>query len=127
MRLESLVLAGLLVGLAACNAPTPGPSQQATPAHGVARAPRQATIVEPRAAPGAFPRTVRDVNGEVVIASQPRRIHTLSVGYDEITFRLVELTRVVAVGTATANAEFSNVAAEAARVPARVSRDAEQI
>ena len=43
-------------------------------------------------------------------ARRPQRIHTLSVGYDEITFRLVEPARIVAIGTSTANPDFSNVA-----------------
>jgi iron complex transport system substrate-binding protein len=76
---------------------------------------------------GVFPRTVRDVNGDVLIPARPERIHTLSVGYDEITLRLVDPSRVVAVGTVTANPEFSNVASEAAQVANRVGRDAEQI
>jgi len=70
---------------------------------------------------------VHDVNGDATIPAKPLRIHTLSVGYDEITFRLVDLARVVAVGNVTANPEFSNVADDAARVPGRVGRDAEQI
>jgi iron complex transport system substrate-binding protein len=103
-----------------------GPAARMTPM-GAARSPRLAAIVEPRAASGAFPRTVRDVNGEVVIQKRPERIHTLSVGYDEITFRLVEPARIVAVGTVTANPDYSNVAEQAARIPGRVGREAEQI
>ena len=97
------------------------------PAVGEARSPRQAAIVEPRAAPGVFPRTVHDSTGDVVIPARPRRIHTLSVGYDEITFRLVDLSRIVAIGSVTANPLYSNVSTEAAQIPARVGRDAEQI
>lgn len=107
-------------GVSATAAPTPA-------GLGAARSPRKAAIVEPRAATGAFPRVVSDVNGQVTITAQPRRIHTLSVGYDEITFRLVDLSRVVAVGTVTANPDFSNVAEDAAKVPNRVGRNAEQI
>ena len=99
---------------------------QATPL-GAARSARAAAIVEPRAAAGAFPRTVRDTSGEVVIQRRPQRIHTLSVGYDEITFRLVDPSRIVAVGTVTANPDFSNVAEEASRIPSKVGREAEQI
>jgi iron complex transport system substrate-binding protein len=129
MRCVTWILSGLLVVAAACSQQQPPPSspQVPTPVLGAARSPRQAAIVEPRAAVGVFPRQVRDVNGDVIIPAKPQRIHTLSVGYDEITFRLVELSRVVAVGNATTNPEFSNVAVEAARVPARVGRDAEQI
>ncbi|HEY3063807.1 MAG TPA: ABC transporter substrate-binding protein [Chloroflexota bacterium] len=130
MRLLSALLIGVSQLVAAgCAASAPGaqPALSPTPVLGAARTPRQAGIVEPRAAIGAFPRTVRDQNGTVVIAAKPRRIHTLSVGYDEITFQLVDLPRIVAVGNVTANPEYSNVAAEAALVPARVGRDAEQI
>jgi len=72
-----------LLPLLACSSPMP-----ATPVLGAARSPRAARIVEPRAAPGAFPRTVRDSNGEVLIPRRPQRIHTLSVGFDEITYRV---------------------------------------
>ncbi len=127
MRFVAWTLAGLLVVVTACSQAPPAPPQVPTPVLGAARSPRQATIVEPRVAAGMFPRQVRDVNGDVIIPAKPQRIHTLSVGYDEITFRLVDLSRVLAVGNATANPEFSNVADEAMRVPARVGRDAEQI
>ncbi len=110
-RAQRLVLVATLalVG-AACSTPAPSP----TPVVGAARSPRKAVIVEPRVGAGIFPRTVRD-------------IHTLSVGYDEITLRLVDASRVIAVGSVTANPDFSNVADAAARVPNRVGRDAEQI
>ncbi len=117
-----LVATLALVG-AACSTPAPSP----TPVVGAARSPRKAVIVEPRVGAGIFPRTVRDVYGEVTIAARPQRIHTLSVGYDEITLRLVDASRVIAVGSVTANPDFSNVADAAARVPNRVGRDAEQI
>jgi iron complex transport system substrate-binding protein len=55
------------------------------------------------------------------------RIHTLSVGLDEITFQLVDPSRVVAVGSVTANPDYSNIADLAAQVPLKVGRDAEQI
>jgi iron complex transport system substrate-binding protein len=115
-------------GRCAPTAAAPAPTPVATPeGFGAARSPRVAAIPEPRAARGQFPRTVRDVNGEVVIPARPQRIHTLSVGFDEITFRLVDPARVVAVGTVTASPEFSNVVAEAAQVPHKVGRNAEQI
>ena len=127
--MKLVLVVGLCV-LVAC-APTPPPSPQPTvaptPVVGAARSERKATIAEPRVAAGVFPRTVRDVNGEVTIAARPQRIHTLSVGYDEITLRLVDPARVVAVGTVTVNPDFSNVAQEAGQVANRVGRDAEQI
>src|SRR6266508_2998007 len=123
-RAQRLVLVATLalVG-AACSTPAPSP----TPVVGAARSPRKAVIVEPRVGACIFPRTVREVYGEVTIAARPQRIHTLSVGYDEITLRLVDASRVIAVGSVTANPDFSNVADAAARVPNRVGRDAEQI
>ena len=63
----------------------------------------------------------------VTIPSKPLRIHTLSVGFDEITFRLVDLSRVIAVGRSTADPQFSNVADQARLVPHRVGRNAEEI
>ena len=102
-------------------------SRVPVPAVGAARSPRVARIVEPRVAPGVFPRLVHDVNGDVTIPARPMHIHTLSVGFDEITFRLVDLSRIAAIGTVTANPDYSNVADLAALVPSRVGRDAEQI
>jgi iron complex transport system substrate-binding protein len=122
--------AGALVFLlAACVVP-PAPSTTTTPAPppvGEARSPREARIVEPRVAPGVFPRTVHDSYGDVVIPAKPVRIETLSVGLDEITFQLVDLSRIAAVGTFTANSAYSNVADLAGQVPLKIGRDAEQI
>lgn len=95
-----------------------------TPVIGIARSPRKARIVEPTA---GWPRRVEDVNGVVTIPARPLRIHTLSVGYDEITFRLVDPARIVAVGRSTANPDFSNVAEQARLIPHHVGRNAEQI
>jgi iron complex transport system substrate-binding protein len=129
VRFPSCWVLTLLLLTSACTSPSPSanPASAPTPILGAARSPRQAAIVEPRVAAGVFPRRVRDASGEVVIPSRPQRIHTLSVGYDEITFRLVDPARIAAVGSVTVNAEYSNVAAEAAQIPARVGRDAEQI
>jgi iron complex transport system substrate-binding protein len=55
------------------------------------------------------------------------RIHTLSVGYDEITFRLVDPSRIVAIGRSTANPAFSNVAEQARLIGNQVGRNAEEI
>ena len=84
----------------------------------------QSRIVEPT--PG-WPRVVEDLTGRVTIPAKPMRIHTLSVGYDEITFRLVDPSRIVAVGRSTANPDLSNVAAEAQAIPNRVGRNAEEV
>ena len=119
-----------LVFVAACS-PTTSPrdatAAPVAPPVGEGRSPREAHIVEPQAPPGVFPRTVHDSSGDVVIPSKPMRIHTLSVGLDEITLELVDLSRVVAVGTVTANPDYSNVSDLAAQVSLKVGRDAEQI
>lgn len=106
---------------------SPVPAVPTPVGFGAARTPRKAAIVEPRAARGDFPRTVQDVNGRVTIPARPVRIHTLSVGYDEITLRLVDPARVVAIGSVSANPDFSNVADVAAGIPNKVGRNAEQI
>jgi iron complex transport system substrate-binding protein len=70
---------------------------------------------------------VRDASGDVVIPSKPMRVPTLSVGFDEITLELVDPSRVAAVGTVTANPEYSNIADLAAQVSLKIGRDAEQV
>jgi iron complex transport system substrate-binding protein len=74
-----------------------------------------------------FPRTIHDSSGDAVIPAKPMRMHTLSVGLDEITLQLVDTSRVVAVGSVTANPDYSNIADLAAQVTLKVGRDAEQI
>ena len=120
--------------LASCQGPTIAPRSsdqgaaattgEPTPAVGIGRSARKARIVEPTS---GWPRKVEDVSGVVTIPSKPLRIHTLSVGFDEITFRLVDLSRVIAVGRSTADPQFSNVADQARLVPHRVGRNAEEI
>lgn len=78
-------------------------------------------------ATAGWPRRVDTPHGVVSIAQKPQRIHTLSVGFDEITFRLVDPGRIVAISTSTANPDISNVADLAAQVPLRVGRNAEQV
>lgn len=85
---------------------------------------RKSRIIEPT---GGFPRKIQAVNGVIEIKQKPQRIHTLSVGYDEITFRLVEASRIVAVGQSTADPTLSNVADLAGQVPLKVGRNAEQV
>ncbi len=121
--------------IAGCNQPaasSPGDAAgsisratvEPTPVRGAARAQRKAQIVEPTT---GWPRKVEDVSGAVTIPVQPKKIHTLSVGLDEITFRLVDPARIVAVGRSTANPEFSNVAEQARLIPKQVGRNAEEI
>lgn len=123
----------LIVGLlaAACGA-APASQSQLSPA-----LPTASASPTPYAGPTGktrildattgWPRRVETARGIVTIAQKPQRIHTLSVGFDEITFRLVDIGRIAAVGTSTANPDFSNVADLAALVPKRVSRNAEQV
>ena len=73
-----------------------------------------------------WPREVEGLNGRVTIDAKPARIHTVSLGHDEMTYALVPAERVVAVGKFTQNPVYSNVAALAKEVPG-ISRDAEQI
>jgi iron complex transport system substrate-binding protein len=74
-----------------------------------------------------WPRRVDTPHGVVTITAKPQRIHTLSVGFDEITFRLVDPSRIIAISTSTTNPDISNVADLAAAVPLRVGRNAEQV
>lgn len=74
-----------------------------------------------------WPRKVETSRGTVVIKEKPRRIHTLSVGLDEITFALVGVGRVAAVGKPTTNPDWSNVADMARQVGRVVGRDAEEV
>ncbi|MBI4202290.1 MAG: ABC transporter substrate-binding protein [Chloroflexi bacterium] len=73
-----------------------------------------------------WPREVEGLNGRVTIAAQPVRIHTLSLGHDEVTYALLPRERVVAVGAFTKDPVSSNVA-ELAASAATVARNAEQI
>ncbi|MBI4213810.1 MAG: ABC transporter substrate-binding protein [Chloroflexi bacterium] len=95
-----------------------------TPVRGIGRSQRKAQIIGPIS---GWPRQVADVAGIVTIPNKPTRIHTLSVGFDEITFRLVEPSRVIAVGRVTADPQISNVADQARQIPNQVGRNAEQI
>jgi len=74
----------------------------------------------------AWPREVEGLNGRITIESKPERIHTTSVGFDEITVGLVPVTSLAAVGTSTQNPDYSNVASVVADLPA-VGRDPEEI
>src|SRR5947209_4816897 len=85
---------------------------------------RKSKIIEPTT---GFPRKIEAVNGIIEIKQKPQHIHTLSVGYDEITFRLVDPSRIAAVGQSTADPSLSNVADLAGQVPLKVGRSAEQV
>lgn len=73
-----------------------------------------------------WPRRVKSASGDVEIKLKPQRVHTLSLGADEIALALVPPSRVVAVGTFTANPDFSNVVDLVKDIP-KIKRDAESI
>ncbi|MCY3558464.1 MAG: ABC transporter substrate-binding protein [Chloroflexi bacterium] len=73
-----------------------------------------------------WPREVEGLNGVVSIPAKPLRIITASVGHDEMTLALVPNERLVAVGSATKNSTYSNVAALVQDKP-EISRDPEVI
>jgi len=73
-----------------------------------------------------WPREVEGLNGIVSIPAKPERIITASVGHDEMTLALVPNERLVAVGSATKNATYSNVAS-LVQDKAEISRDPETI
>ena len=74
----------------------------------------------------AYPRQVKANNGTVTIRAKPVRIHTLSLGYDEIAYALVPSDRVVAVGRATQDPVQSNVS-ELAKAATGIGREPEAI
>ena len=73
-----------------------------------------------------WPREVEGLNGIVSIAAKPLRIITASVGHDEMTLALVPNERLVAVGGATKDETYSNVAS-LVQEKAEISRDPEVI
>ncbi|MCY4619747.1 MAG: ABC transporter substrate-binding protein [Chloroflexi bacterium] len=73
-----------------------------------------------------WPREVEGLNGIVSIPAKPMRIITASVGHDEMTLALVPNDRLVAVGSATKNHTYSNVA-DLVQDKAEISRDPEVI
>ncbi len=81
-------------------------------------------IVDP--SNSGWPREVEGLNGIVSIPAKPMRIITASVGHDEMTLALVPNDRLVAVGSATKNFTYSNVATFVQEKP-EISRDPEVI
>ncbi|MYD52973.1 MAG: ABC transporter substrate-binding protein [Chloroflexi bacterium] len=73
-----------------------------------------------------WPREVEGLNGIVSIPAKPLRIITASVGHDEMTLALVPSERLVAVGAATKNSTYSNVAV-LVQEKAEITRDPEVI
>ena len=130
MRLAPLLLSLLLFACAPSGTPAspaadpPSPSQIAvepTPSG----PPRQARILDP--SNHHWPRKVQGADGrEVTIAQKPQRIHTLSLGADEISMRLVGSQRIAAITTFATDPNISNIVQASANIK-KVARDAEQI
>ena len=99
-------------------APTPTPEAAGRSLAGVKG------IVDPTNS--GWPREVEGLNGIVSIAAKPLRIITASVGHDEMTLALVPNERLVAVGGATKDETYSNVAS-LVQEKAEISRDPEVI
>ena len=73
-----------------------------------------------------WPREVEGLNGVVSIPAKPERIIAASVGHDEVVLALAPADRLVAVGSATTDPTFSNVAPLVQDKPV-VTRDPETI
>ena len=73
-----------------------------------------------------WPREVEGLNGIVSIPFKPLRIITASVGHDEMTLAIVPLDRLVAVGGASKDQTYSNVA-DLLKDTTEISRDPETI
>ena len=125
----ALVCVALVMVLSAC-----GGGGEETPASAPTVVPAATTAANPwagvegivDAANHGWPRQVTGLNGMVTIQQRPERILTVSLGHDEVTYGLVPASRMVAVGRFTKNADNSNVAALAARLPT-IGRDPEPI
>lgn len=125
MLRPTLVLALITALLAGCGGGTVTSAPSSSPSPTPYAGPTGKTRILDTTA--GWPRRVDTPHGVVSIAQKPQRIHTLSIGFDEITFRLVDPSRIVAISTSTANPDISNVADLAAQVPLRVGRNAEQV
>ncbi len=107
---------------AATEAATPQPTPEPTP---VARSLEGVKGIVDHTNTG-WPREVEGLNGVVSIPAKPVRIITASVGHDEMTLAIVPSDRLVAIGGATKNETYSNVA-HLVQEKAEISRDPEII
>ena len=128
----------------ATAAPTEAPTEAPTQAATATAAPTEAATPQPTPEPTAatrslegvkgivdhtnrgWPREVEGLNGVVSIPAKPLRIITASVGHDEMTLAIVPSDRLVAIGGATKNETYSNVA-HLVQEKAEISRDPEVI
>ena len=124
--------------------PTEAPTETPTEAPAATAAPTEAATPEPTPEPTpaarslegvrgivdhtntGWPREVEGLNGVISIPAKPLRIITASVGHDEMTLAIVPAERLVAVGGATKNETYSNVA-HLVQEKAEISRDPEVI
>ncbi len=85
-------------------------------------------LARPCAAQAPYPLTVTDDSGTVMtLASEPRRIVSLTLPTDEILLSLVDSSRILAVTTLAADPAISNVSAQAMRVPRAMTLSVEPI
>ncbi|MCY3603518.1 MAG: ABC transporter substrate-binding protein, partial [Chloroflexi bacterium] len=122
------------------EAPTEGPTEAATATAAPTEAATPTPTPEPTPAPRSlegvrgivdhtntgWPREVEGLNGIVSIPAKPLRIITASVGHDEMALAIVPNERLVAVGGATKNETYSNIA-HLVQEKAEISRDPEVI
>ncbi|MXY88046.1 MAG: ABC transporter substrate-binding protein [Dehalococcoidia bacterium] len=118
------------------EAPTEAPTATAVPTEAATPEPTPEPTPAPRSLEGVrgivdhtntgWPREVEGLNGIVSIPAKPLRIITASVGHDEMTLAIVPNERLVAVGGATKNETYSNVA-HLVQEKAEISRDPEVI
>ncbi len=73
-----------------------------------------------------WPRVLQLGDERITIDAPPQRLHTLSLGHDEIVVALVGAEGLVGIGSFTANETYSNVAGEVQALP-KVKRDAEEV
>jgi iron complex transport system substrate-binding protein len=86
------------------------------------------TAVAGSPAPHSFPRELRDAAGEMlVIADQPKRIASQTLGTDEILLAICPPERIVALSSLAEDENYSNVVEEARRLAGRTAQGAEQI
>jgi iron complex transport system substrate-binding protein len=120
---------------AATVAPIPDPTAtpRAAPTATPRPAPTPAPTPNPWAIPGivdpdnfGWPRELEFGGEQVTIAVPPERLHTLSLGHDEIVVALVGAETLVGIGSFTANETYSNVAQAVADIP-KVKRDPEEV
>jgi ABC-type Fe3+-hydroxamate transport system substrate-binding protein len=87
--------------------PTPSPTPSPTPDPVATALVGVPGIVDPTNL--GWPREVEGLNGLVSIPAKPQRIIGASIGHDEVILALVPVERLVAVGSFSKNATYSNV------------------